>query len=254
MIGGRIRSYGVLTFGTYEKSQTASYHYTKEDVMLERELFDLLSRMDDAAFAVDQEGIICFWNKAAEEWFQLPAQEALGHACDEIMDGQDAVGAQVCSHDCAVRELCRRSDRIRAFDLNAKISDGQRKWVNVSTIVSRNGRTGRFLTIHTMRDINDRKEIENSTHQILNAMASLTGTSGEAILQRWRKEVPSRPLTNQEIQVVRMLSEGLSTQAVSKRLKISGTTVRNHIQHILTKLAAHSRLEAVQIARRQGFI
>ncbi len=222
--------------------------------MLESELFNILTHIDDAVFAVDQEGIIRFWNKAAEEWFKLPAREAVDRTCDEVMDGRDAVGAQVCSHDCAVRELCRRTDKVRAFDLNAKLADGDRKWVNVSTIVSRNDRTGRFLTIHTMRDIDHRKTIELSTQQILTGLASLTGTSMESVLRKWRKEVPPPPLTKQEIQIMKMLSSGQSTSAISKKLKISAATVRNHIQHILAKLGAHSRLEAVQIASRTGLI
>lgn len=222
--------------------------------MLEREFFELLQDIDDAAFVVDQEGIIRFWNRSAEVWFKLPTHKAVGKPCDEVMDGRDAVGAQVCSHDCAVRELCRTNNKVRSFDLNAKIADGNRKWVNVSTIVSRNGRTHRYLTIHLMRDIDRRKAIELSTQQILNGLASLTGTSVENVLRQWRKEVPIRPLTTQEIEIIRLLSNGQSTQGIAKKLKIHTTTVRNHVQHILSKLGAHSRLEAVQIASRNGLL
>ncbi len=41
---------------------------------------------------------------------------------------------------------------------------------------------------------------------------------------------------------------------VAEALNLSVNTVRNHTQHLLTKLDAHSRLEAVAIATRLGIL
>jgi DNA-binding CsgD family transcriptional regulator len=41
---------------------------------------------------------------------------------------------------------------------------------------------------------------------------------------------------------------------IAKQLQISPTTVNNHIQHILKKLNAHTRLEALRRAERAGLI
>jgi putative two-component system response regulator len=61
-------------------------------------------------------------------------------------------------------------------------------------------------------------------------------------------------LTSRELEVLSLLAEGLSTEAISERLVISVHTVRNHIQRIIMKLGAHSKLEAVSMALRQGII
>lgn len=61
-------------------------------------------------------------------------------------------------------------------------------------------------------------------------------------------------LTPRELEVLRFLAEGLSNQTIAERLVISLHTVRNHVQNILTKLQAHSKLEAVAIAAREGII
>jgi len=48
--------------------------------------------------------------------------------------------------------------------------------------------------------------------------------------------------------------EGLNTAMAAERLHVSPATVRNHVQNILGKLGAHSRLEAVAQARQHRLI
>lgn len=72
-------------------------------------------------------------------------------------------------------------------------------------------------------------------------------------LQRNHRGVGAE-LTPREIEVLRLLADGLSNQAISQRLTISLHTVRNHVQNIITKLQVHSKLEAVAAAVREGII
>jgi two-component system nitrate/nitrite response regulator NarL len=44
--------------------------------------------------------------------------------------------------------------------------------------------------------------------------------------------------------------EGLDTAAIARKLSVSRTTVRTHVQAVLTKLGVHSRLEAASFAVR----
>jgi DNA-binding NarL/FixJ family response regulator len=69
-----------------------------------------------------------------------------------------------------------------------------------------------------------------------------------------RTEVLVEPLTQRETAVLLCLADGLSNEAISRRLFISIHTLRNHIQSIIGKLGAHSKLEAVSIAIREGLI
>ncbi len=61
---------------------------------------------------------------------------------------------------------------------------------------------------------------------------------------------PVDQLTMKERAVLDLLHDGLSTSEIVARLGIGNSTVRSHIQAILTKLGVHSRLEAVAVTSR----
>src|SRR6266581_5912877 len=62
------------------------------------------------------------------------------------------------------------------------------------------------------------------------------------------------PLTSRELEVLRLLAGGTSTTAAAESLGISTATLRAHVQAVLRKLGAHSRLEAVAEAARLGLV
>jgi DNA-binding NarL/FixJ family response regulator len=64
----------------------------------------------------------------------------------------------------------------------------------------------------------------------------------------------SLDLTPREVEVLEVLSGGLSNADIAAELGISVNTVRNHVQNVLTKLGVHSKLEALAVAVREGII
>jgi DNA-binding NarL/FixJ family response regulator len=64
----------------------------------------------------------------------------------------------------------------------------------------------------------------------------------------------SSSLTRRELEVLALMAEGMSNEAIAERLFISLNTTRNHVQRILTKFSAHSRLEAVTEAWRRHLL
>jgi LuxR family maltose regulon positive regulatory protein len=62
------------------------------------------------------------------------------------------------------------------------------------------------------------------------------------------------PLTRKEIRVLELLVEGYSNSAMAEKLYVSDSTVRTHLRNINMKLGAHSRTQAVAIARRLGLV
>ena len=62
------------------------------------------------------------------------------------------------------------------------------------------------------------------------------------------------PLTRKEIRVLELLVEGYSNSAMVEKLYVSDSTVRTHLRNINMKLGAHSRTQAVAIARRLGLV
>ena len=73
-----------------------------------------------------------------------------------------------------------------------------------------------------------------------------------------RSEVASRPilepLTPRELEVLRALTEGLSSREISDRLSIAPNTLRTHVQNVMGKLGVHSKLEAVTFALRNRLV
>lgn len=61
-------------------------------------------------------------------------------------------------------------------------------------------------------------------------------------------------LTSREIEVLRLVADGLDNKAIALQLQISKHTVKFHISSILSKLDVSSRTEAVTFGLRQGFI
>jgi len=61
-------------------------------------------------------------------------------------------------------------------------------------------------------------------------------------------------LTEREREVLGYLADGLTNAAIADKLVVSVHTVRNHIANLSAKLGAHSKLEALSIAVRQGLL
>lgn len=64
----------------------------------------------------------------------------------------------------------------------------------------------------------------------------------------------ARRLTSRELEVLRLLSDGLEQRDIAGTLSISPKTVGIHIEHILGKLHVHSRAQAVAAAYRENLI
>jgi PAS domain S-box-containing protein len=74
------------------------------------------------------------------------------------------------------------------------------------------------------------------------------------------QQLPSTPgashphLTPRQMQILRLLAHGYSTPQIAAELHLAVETVRNHVRRMLRALDAHSRLEAVATARRDGLL
>jgi DNA-binding NarL/FixJ family response regulator len=78
-----------------------------------------------------------------------------------------------------------------------------------------------------------------------------------ALLRRSALAAQGRPraeLTKRELEVLRLLAEGLDQRQIADRLVISPKTVATHIEHILGKLGVRSRAEAVAAAYRRDLV
>jgi LuxR family maltose regulon positive regulatory protein len=61
-------------------------------------------------------------------------------------------------------------------------------------------------------------------------------------------------LSQRELEILRLMAEGLSNQEIADRLYLTLGTVKSHVHHVLTKLNATSRTSAISIARERGWL
>ncbi len=88
------------------------------------------------------------------------------------------------------------------------------------------------------------------------SMASKLLTEFAAMSKRAneRQQLPAPRLTDREMEVLKLVAQGMNNRDIAKELFISENTVKNHIRNILEKLHLHSRMEAVVYAVREKLL
>jgi PAS domain S-box-containing protein len=219
--------------------------------MLEPELFALLEQTADAAYTVTEGGEICSWNGAAERLFGYPASEVLHRNIDEVLEARDALGTSALAggSEATTRRWDGTSGGIPNFDLDVRTRSGGRIWVNVSTIVFDNQRTGHRLFVRLVRDVGQHRRNEELVNRMLEGARQLVALAGDA-----SEHAPVEPLSEQERRILKLFAEGRNSATIARKLSISAQTLRNHLHHINRKLRTHNRLEAVTHAQRRGLL
>ncbi|WP_067486803.1 response regulator [Actinomadura hibisca] len=82
--------------------------------------------------------------------------------------------------------------------------------------------------------------------------SALAPSVASRLLDRMRPQAAT--LTPRELEVLRLVAEGMSNRQISKKLFLSETTIKTHLVHIYAKLDVDSRTAAVATATRRGLI
>jgi len=104
-----------------------------------------------------------------------------------------------------------------------------------------------------------RDEIHSAIHAARNGMVLLDPEIAKDLLTGSPRVVEPiqeavEELTPREVEVLRMMAEGLGNKEIAARLGISDHTVKFHISSILAKIGASTRTEAVTLGIRMGLI
>lgn len=209
----------------------------------------LVLRTADPILASDEALRIVFWNEGAEKLLGFSEDEVLGTPCCRLVGC--ASGPAALRYQCECKKLLDRDRSLfpAACDRELRTKSGERVWVNVTTIVTVS-QTGLSVLVHLLRDLSRQHALE----ELLRHVAS--GAAGMALRPVDAAGTPAGDtgITAREREVIRLLAQGASTDAIASVLSITRRTTRNHIQNILGKLGVHSRLEAVACASTRGLL
>jgi len=218
--------------------------------------WEWIANTSDGVMAADGGRKIILWNSAAKRILGFRAQEALGRPCYEILGRKDSSGRLTRQKGCNGRALAKPNKPGPLHELLTYTKDGQEIWLSVTTVVAPTRRKD-FAVIHLFRDASRKKEVELFIRQLLSGATSILPNRDQ--VERESSPLSAsfklyQALTARELEVLRLLASGASTKAISENLCISPSTVKNHTQNILSKLKAHSRLEAVALSRRYNLL
>jgi PAS domain S-box-containing protein len=217
-----------------------------------REIVQIVDGTSDPAFAIDGLGNIVAWNRTAAEMFGISTTNALGKPCNVIIGGIDEEGV-VCSNECIIQRSATRDRLIQNFDLRIRTPKG-RRWFNISVIVVDGATTVRPYTIHLLRSVDIYKRLEILLRDFVIRKTNISQKTAVELVSSTRSLARETPLTKRETQILKLVSKSETSLTIANKLQISSTTVDNHLQHILKKLGAHSRLEAVLRAEHSGLL
>ena len=186
----------------------------------------MVSSTGEPAYAVDRQGTVVAWNHAASRVFGYPVEAVLGCKCWELLQGRDAFGNEYCGSSCPLRRMAVEHRSVNRCRLDFRTFQGERRAFTVTILAM--FQDSDITLIHLCRLI-DAERADSAAGEIAHSV-----------------------LTRREREVLQHLADGHSTREIATLLSISVSTVRSHIEHILRKLHAHSRLEAVAVSRRLG--
>lgn len=90
---------------------------------------------------------------------------------------------------------------------------------------------------------------------IVNGYAILDPRAADVLANyMYTSEKPTNPLSPRELEILNLISHGLSNLEIAGKLFISENTIKSHIKEIYAKLDVHNRIESVVEARKRGLI
>lgn len=230
------------------------------------ELLELLAGGDPAAFATDSRDRVVFWNSGAAAFFGRRADEAIGRHCYEAVGGRDVFGNRFCYPNCPVMTMSRHGESVCGFELRVGTVNGNGhvhpSSVQVTIIRIPGPRPDLFTLVHILQPIDEAARLARVLAQIsrpekgLPVEVPVPAPKAPAPTAASATASATAPasLTAREREILNCIAAGLQNKEIAQKLELSVATVRNHIHNTLEKLGVHSKLEAVSLAFRSGWV
>src|SRR3954463_2378143 len=107
------------------------------------------------------------------------------------------------------------------------------------------------------------EEVANAIRAVVTGQSLISPSMASKLLNEFntlvkraeeKQQFPAPRLTDRELEVLKLVAQGMSNREIAEHLYISENTVKNHVRNILEKLHLHSRMEAVVYAVREKLL
>ncbi|MBX5449614.1 response regulator [Thermogemmatispora sp.] len=111
---------------------------------------------------------------------------------------------------------------------------------------------------YIVKDI-ERFDLKRSIRAVARGEAAIDPKAAVAVLAHLRRtpvrqEPAPEPLSAQQLVILRLIAQGLSSREIAAKLYLSENTVKSYVQEILHRLGVKNRTEAVMVAVKQGWL
>jgi len=218
--------------------------------------------------------------RAATDWEQVMHRSLFGNDVDTLTEGQlrwmihsDAAEEAIAplKHELERAEAAKRHRRALKFRVLLALAydraGQERAALRTARDALRFGAAERFLRTfldegepfqHLLRKLSTAQQVEPDTEAPLDMMQFFDRLSGPSMSQRdldaAQSGIAAEALTRKELEILKLLAEGLSNLAIAGRLFVSETTVRTHLRNINAKFRVHNRTQAIAVGRKLRLI
>lgn len=211
----------------------------------------LLMSIRDPLTVIGKDFRVLWANRARAAIHQLHRDEVIGRICYKMFFRRKTP-----CEDCPVQAVFR-SGRSYIKEAWLDFPDGSRKWGEVRTypVYGKNRNVDAALNI--IIDITERKlklERQKKYAEYLSRSLRVLTQEKNRVLSDDRHLDTTFGLTDREIEVLRLMTEGFTNNEISEQLSISPHTAKSHVIHIFNKLGVDDRTQAAVLATRHKLI
>ena len=211
----------------------------------------ILNSIRDPLAVIDKNFRFLWANRARAAIHQLNRDDVIGRICYKVFFRRKAP-----CEDCVVQAVLR-SGRSRINEAWLDFPDGSRKWgeVRAYPVYGENRTVDAALTI--IIDITERKlklERQKRYAEYLSRSLRVLTKEKNRVLSDDGHFDATFGLTDREIEVLRLMTEGFTNNEISEQLSISPHTAKSHVIHIFNKLGVDDRTQAAVLATRHKLI
>jgi DNA-binding CsgD family transcriptional regulator len=185
----------------------------------------------------DPDKHLIYFNYRAEDLIGRSVAKCIGKPCYEVIRGRTANGKRFCREHCPPVDELHFKREIKPFRI--RVGVGRRaRWVQVVLITAQPPDFSGQRLVHCVIDDKNEQRFK----QYLTKVMTRTPRPPEG-----HYDLANFNLTRREQEILALLADDQSLHEIAGKLHLSYTTIRNHVQHILTKLGVHSIMEAVAL-------